>query len=94
MEKLINNEWVVCEELEIGDTYRVQKSNGCIEVKQHYIEPKENTERVWRDIELQRTDSMTQPDRPDYQSIMDYREALRNYPQLPGFPNVERPTLS
>ena len=54
---------------------------------------KDSQERMWRDTELKRTDSMLQPDRPDYQAILDYRQALRDYPQQPDFPNGQRPSM-
>lgn len=58
-----------------------------------YIPTKEEVERQWRDNELLRTDLMLQPDRPNYQQIIDYRAELRNYPQKEGFPDCDRPAL-
>jgi hypothetical protein len=66
------------------------------EIKVASVSPekeKEGLERFWRDSELSRTDSMLQADRPDYNDIISYRAALREYPQQPDFPNGVRPTL-
>lgn len=60
---------------------------------QIYKPTKEDIERNWRDSELLRTDSMLRPDRPNYQAILDYRAALRDYPSNIDFPNGARPSL-
>ena len=56
------------------------------------LQNKSELERAWRDDELLRTDSMLQQDRPDYNAILTYRSALRDWPASASFPNV-RPTL-
>lgn len=60
---------------------------------QIYKPTKEDIERRWRDSELLITDLMLQPDRPNYQAILDYRVALRDYPSNIDFPSGIRPTL-
>lgn len=55
---------------------------------------KSKVERDWRDSELARTDSIVPvTDRPDHAAYIDYRQALRDYPSQPGFPDIDRPTL-
>lgn len=48
-------------------------------------------ERKWQESELLRTDSMLQPDRPNAQAILDYRQELRAYNNHVDFPNGARP---
>lgn len=64
-----------------------------IEVADYSGPTKEYTERKWRDAELERTDPMLQDDRPNYNELLAYRAALRDYPQSEGFPNSKRPKL-
>lgn len=57
-----------------------------------YIPTKEDTERAWRDSELERTDELVLL--PDYPvDLLPYRVSLRDYPSQPDFPNGIRPTL-
>lgn len=55
----------------------------------------DRTEKDWRDTQLAKTDLMLQVDRtnPTYQEILDYRQALKDYPQQPDFPDGIRPEL-
>lgn len=49
--------------------------------------------RAWRDMELQRTDSlMLLPDYPGKESLTTYRQALRDWPNTEAFPDT-RPSL-
>ena len=53
---------------------------------------KETIERQWRDAELLRTDELVKL--PDYPvDLLPYRVELRDYPDQPGFPDGERPSL-
>lgn len=57
---------------------------------------KPETERYWRDLELSRTDDlMLIPDYPQSEkdALTIYRQALRDYPSQPDFPNGVRPTV-
>ena len=57
-----------------------------------YTPTKSDTERLWRDSELSRTDEFVKL--PDYPvDLLPYRAELRNYPAQPDFPNGARPTI-
>jgi len=68
---------------------------------QPYVEPvisdeqKAEQERQWRDSELKSTDVYLLEDFPispeNKALILTYRQELRDYPQVVGFPNIERP---
>jgi len=94
MQKLIAGVWTDCVEadLSIGDDYRISVGGGYQQQKYNPV-TKEDTERSWRDSELSLTDGLLQVDRPDYQAILDYRVALRNYPAQVDFPDGTRPSL-
>ena len=94
MQKLIDGVWVDCIEvdLSVGDDYRISVGGGYQQQK-YNPESAENTERNWRDSELTETDGLLQVDRPDYQAILGYRVALRDYPSQVDFPDGTRPSL-
>ena len=53
----------------------------------------EDSERRWRDSELEATDKAAQtPDWPNRDNILTYRTALRGWPSTSDFPDT-RPTL-
>ena len=58
------------------------------------VEPtEEESERMWRDAELSRTDiSATVSDYPNADAYILYREALREWPATSDFPTT-RPTI-
>lgn len=95
MQKLINEVWTDCVEgdLSVGDDYRISVGGDGWQQQKYNPESKEDTERGWRDSELAETDGLLQIDRPDYQAILSYRVALRDYPSQPSFPNGTRPSL-
>jgi len=52
----------------------------------------ENTEKEWRDLELQATDYIVAvTDHPNHSKYITYRQELRDYPAQLDFPNGERP---
>ena len=53
----------------------------------------EELARAWRDSELSATDWVVSvTDHPEHTQYMSYRQALRDWPATPDFPNV-RPVL-
>ena len=53
----------------------------------------EETARMWRDLELENTDTASQtPDWPNRANILAYRTALRDWPSTSDFP-ATRPEL-
>jgi len=55
--------------------------------------PAEDAARIWRDEELESTDKAAQtPDWPNRDNILTYRQALRDWPEHEGFPDI-RPVL-
>ena len=55
--------------------------------------PAEESERIWRDEELEATDKASQtPDWPNRDNILLYRTALRDWPSTDLFPDT-RPEL-
>ena len=70
------------------DTHQIQIPNGAM-----VGYPKDEAEKIWRDSELLRTDSiMLLPDYPHSTRLKAYRKKLRNYPSSSNFPNGERPS--
>ena len=58
------------------------------------VEPVELEGREWRDRELQSTDWIVPvTDHPQHASYLAYREALRDWPSTPSFPDT-KPTIT
>ena len=56
-------------------------------------EQKQTEERIWRDGELDKTDTLyLLDDYPDKDKLKTYRQALRDWPSTSNFPDT-RPTL-
>ena len=56
--------------------------------------PKDVEERSWRDLQLEKTDILSLlNDYPNKVGLMNYRNALRDYPAQPDFPNGQRPEI-
>ena len=50
----------------------------------------EEQAREWRNVELSNTDVLaTLPDYPNTQALLAYRQALRDWPSTPEFPNTK-----
>ena len=50
----------------------------------------EQQAKEWRDSELKATDSLALlPDYPNTQALLAYRQALRDWPSTPEFPNTK-----
>jgi len=82
------------------DDGRIQLKNyiGSEESNNAIAKKKENLERDWRDSELRETDLMmlqalAGESGRDKAKLIQYRKALRDYPDNSGFPNGKRPTL-
>ena len=58
-----------------------------------YIPTKKDICLEWQDGELKKYDNKLQPDRPNADRILEYREELRQYILHVDFPNNERPEL-
>lgn len=90
-----NNEWVEGIPQD-GQAFR-RYFNGKLLEETHaaYVKPKTQEEREWRDQELERTDKfMMLNDYPAQrdQAMRTYRQALRDWPDTPDFPDT-RPVL-
>lgn len=82
-----------------GDIIEIVHRSGAIERKQFHapitptLDEIKNTERRWRDFELQATDWIVPvTDHPQHAAYMAYRQALRDWPSTDAFPDT-RPEL-
>lgn len=88
---LVNNKWVDGTPSN-GDKVRYEHDGGGSSETYFYEKSKADIERDWRDSELLRTDRFAAVnDYSDPVGIAAYRQALKDYPQQPDFPNGTRP---
>lgn len=70
-----------------GDKIRKNFSKGRYEESFYYEEPPLSG-RKWRDMELTKTDWIVPVvDHPQHGAYLQYRQALRDWPSTPNFPN-------
>jgi hypothetical protein len=83
-----NGHWVEAQdEFSVGDLY--DETNG-FSVYTPTPEELEAEARLWRDDELQATDSIVAiTDHSNHTALMSYREELRDWPSTDAFPNTK-----
>ena len=71
----------------------IEKVESLTLTSKELAEQKQTEERIWRDGELDRTDTLyLVDDYPDKDKLKTYRQALRDWPSTSDFPD-KKPTL-
>lgn len=89
---LVNGEWVDGQP-EIGQLHRIYYNGQLVQECVHIRPTKEEEARIWRDDELNRTDLQSLlSDHTKKAALLQYRQALRDWPSSPDFPD-NKPVL-